>query len=224
MNTETKATSTAPYASVKPFSEILHRIRQLQLKNIDSDTLKKWGYKDFDASSAISALKFLNLIDSDGNTTGDYVSIKSDMKYKPELKRIVERAYDRLLAIFNNDLSSVNRKDIVDTIILDEAYPKTSKQTAGKAAGLFVWLCNEVGIEIAEKQKAELEKPAIRPRAKSLRTNEQQSRSSSPPAAVREVINLNVNLDADMTEDDIYQILTRMRSAIQRFNNDSAKQ
>lgn len=223
MTIETKAITTAPYASVKPFSEILHRVRQLQLKIIDSETLKKWGYKHYDASSAISALKFLNLIDGNANTTSDYVAIKSDIKYQSELRRIVEGAYDRLFAIFNNDFSAASKKDIVDTIILEEAYPKTSKQSAGKAAGLFVWLCNEAGIEISEKQAAETAKAPIK-NSKSINKIQPRSHPSSLAAGERGFINLTVSLDPNMTEDDIYQILTRVRSAMERFNDDASKQ
>src|SRR5258705_11599610 len=100
MTTVQPSSLKAPYATVKPFSETLNRVRGLQLRRIDTDTLTKWGYKSFDASSVISAFKFLNLIDKDGTTTSDYLSLKSDSTYQRELRRIVETAYDKVFAIY----------------------------------------------------------------------------------------------------------------------------
>jgi hypothetical protein len=219
----------APYASVKAFSEILYKIRQYQLRRIDSDTLTKWEYKQFDASSSVSALKFLNIIDGKGNTTEDYGKIRSDITYQQELRRIVETAYHRLFSLYDGDLSSKSRKDIEESIILDEAYPGTAKQSAAKAAGLFIWLCQQAGIELSS-----IDAPSNNPR------------SSAPNAAKRNIVSTVTNgkvkefpkgkmpyipsfggspavlihIDPTMGEDDIYELMKKVYRAQKRVHDE----
>lgn len=223
MNDSNNSKLKAPYASIKPFSGILSKIREYQLKKISTDTLIKWGYKQFDASSSVSALKFLNLIDDEDNTTADYSSIRSDAKYKQELKRIVEQAYNRLFDLYAGDISSKTRKDIEDSIILDEAYPDTAKQTAGKAANLFIWLCNEAGIEVSEKAVTNSSDKTAG--GKESSKNKQLFETKKPSDSATNYlsstrINLNLNIDSSMSEDDIYRLLVNTTSAIKRIEND----
>jgi hypothetical protein len=229
MTTTLPSSSKAPYATVRPFSEILNRVRGLQLRRIDTDTLTKWGYKSFDASSVISAFKFLNVIDKGGNTTSDYLSLKSDSTYQRELRRIVESAYSRVFAIYGNDLSSVSKKEIADTIILNDVYPATAKQTAAKAAGLFVWLCNAAGIETSEEPSnprlGGKQQPASRASVRQevqIAKRRVEARNSETGLSNR--VNLNVNIDATSSEEEIYSVLANVFSALQRHEDEHHKQ
>ena len=228
MNDETNTSKLkAPYASVKSFSEILNKSRQYQLRRIDSDTLSKWGYKDYDVSSTVSALKFLNIIDDNGNTSTDYASIRSDIKYEQELRRIVETGYARLFSLYDGDLAAKSRKDIEESIILDEAYPGTAKQSAGKAAALFIWLCQQAGITL---KLMDVTNGSTVVAAGSLSRHKvlaKKAEKKGPNLTRKNSIstennfgNIWINIDSSMTEEDIYQLLGRIHRAQQRMRNE----
>ena len=216
----------APYASAKPFSEALFKIRQLQLKKVDSSTLSKWGGTPYDVSSVLSAFKFLNLIDQNGNVTENYSSLRSDSKYKEELARIVKSAYSRFFELHDNNFEGKTRKEIADTIILDDAYPGTAKRSAEKAANLFLWLCAESGI-ISEDQKS---KPQHKPQKAKLTHSESKAvtkvvdRAAGAQAEANGVhlsINVSLTVTPAATESEIYEMLKKITSAAKRIENES---
>lgn len=210
----------APYATVRPFSEILDKSRQYQLRRIDADTLGKWGYSQFDISSSLSALKFLNIIDGSFNTTDNYGAIRSDIKYESEMRRIVETAYGRLFNLYDGDLASRTRKDIEDSIILDEAYPGTAKKSAPKAAAFFVWLCQQAGINF----KAQETHVAARTEGSSSKPVKKKEPPTTGKMIEREPDShgfvIALSIDPMMTEEEVYQLLRKVSNAQDRIRND----
>ena len=215
----------APYATVKPFAEVLHKLRQYQLSKVDKLTLTKWGYSPYDASSILSALRFLNIIDASGSTTSNHASIKPDSKYPVELKRIVEEAYSRLFTLCGESLFVMSAKAIEDSLILADAYPDTAKESAKKATSLFVWLCGQAGIELAGVNSP----PAVSqtPRTNAALHAFTQTAAKSMKAAApthSEVqldtpLNVIVTIDPSMDEETIYELLSRIQRASRRITN-----
>ncbi|QQS23414.1 DUF5343 domain-containing protein [bacterium] len=206
----------------------MNRVRQLQLKRIDTPTLVKWGSTKYDASSILSAFKFLNLIDDQGKVTENYTALRPDATYKDQLSRIVRSAYARLFELHGDSFEGKNRKDIADTIILDDAYPETAKKSADKAASLFIWLCSQSGIATGSKDatakvvgatraSSEVKRPAIKPAAtKTPPAPTQISQVSGFPLSVSLVIT------PANTEAEIYEMFRKLNNTLKRLEDENS--
>jgi len=225
--TTTKTTKlNAPYASVKPFSEILKKIRDLQFSKIDNDILINLGYNKFNASSAITTLRFLDIIDDNGSVKENYRKIKPDSKYKTELRRIIETAYKGLFTILGENLSIKTKKIIKDAIILPGAYPDTAKKSTGKVATLFIWLCEQAGIEIGAEpidtkkpKRGKLKKPSGK-KEETLNKAEDASKERYSLTQKLGNIILGINITPGMSEEDILNLLRNVKKAIKQLENE----
>lgn len=116
-------------------------------------------------SKIISALRFLGLIDEDGNATPKLASLRVvGDDFKKNLKTIVADGYH----------------DLISTVVLDIAKPENlinffvqrydySQASARGALRLFVWLASQADITLSEEVRDLAMKPSPRTETKTLR-------------------------------------------------------
>jgi hypothetical protein len=109
---------------------------------IDVSLLKKLGMGKGKEGLQIHALRFLGIIDDTGTLTAEFDNLKSD--YQPTLRRLVQEKYSDLLSLF--PLTKVNQARLV-------SYFGEPVETAEYQAKFFVWLCEQVGIELPNVEK-----------------------------------------------------------------------
>jgi hypothetical protein len=92
---------------------------------------------NIDLFLAVYSLKFLGIISDDGAPTGEFDNLKKD--YQGTLKRLVYEKYTELFSLIPAKLANQARlvKFFGDPV-----------ETAEYQAKLFVWLCNQAGIEL----------------------------------------------------------------------------
>jgi len=220
MNAEPKP--RAPYASVRPFEEVLKKIRNLKVTVIDNKKLMEFGYTKYNANSIIPALKFLHLIDSQGRVTESYSKIRPDSKYQESMSQIVKEAYKPLFKVLGDDLSGKTKKDITDEII--STYPEGAKTSSGQAANLFIWLCGQGGIEVVvEKRQVEGVKKEVKsPKPRLQKAHIESSSIYQSDVDKNQVLstNFNISITKDTTEDEILEIMKRIKRAVNRLNDE----
>ncbi len=145
MRKEEKAlTVKYPYSRLKGLKEFFEFLQEPNWKptKVDTTLLKKLGIAKGKESEAIYALRFLNIIDENGSPTPTFDELKNN--YQLTLKRLVEEKYTSLFAMIPPRM--INQKRLVN-------FFGTVTETAEYQAKLFVWLCEQAGIDLPNVEK-----------------------------------------------------------------------
>jgi len=136
--------NTYPYARLKGINEFMLFVREPDWKptRIDRVLLKKLAIAKGKEYEMVRALIFLGILDENGVPTIVFNELKSD--YQTTLKRIV---YDKYAEVFNLiPPRMANQQRLVN-------FFGTSPDTAEYQAKLFVWLCEQAGIDLPIMEK-----------------------------------------------------------------------
>lgn len=128
-----------PYARVKAMRELLEFIREANWNpdKLDRSLLRKLAIAPSKQYEAISALRFLGLIDHDGRPTKSFFKLKDE--YKRTLEGLVRSSYWELFELIPPSLMTQER-------LLN--FFETARDTAEYQAKLFVYLCQESEIDL----------------------------------------------------------------------------
>ncbi len=104
---------------------------------INIDLFKRLNLAKGKEGEAVYTLKFLGIISPDGNPTEEFDNLKKN--YQGTLRRLVQEKYAELFSLIPPKLANQARlvKFFGDPV-----------ETAEYQAKLFVWLCNQAGIEL----------------------------------------------------------------------------
>lgn len=204
----------APYASVANFSKMFKNIKTLKFNSITPEILEKYGLRGFKSTTVIATLKFLGIIDKNGNVTDKYKWLKYEgEKYKENIRKMVKEAYSSLFGRLGQNLTKVSKVDIENAI--HEVYCLDSKQMQRSTTALFIFLCKEAEIELPPDLKAvpsKEQKPKTKEKEKIPKTKLKEDMLNK--------IAITLNLSKGMTEDDIYSLLKNLESAMERFEKE----
>ena len=109
---------------------------------IDVNVLKRLGIAPSKESETVHALKFLGIIVDDGTLTEEFNNLQSD--YTGTMKRLVLEAYRELFKLSPADM--ITR----DSLVL---FLGMATDTSEYQAKLFVWFCEQAGIELPNLEK-----------------------------------------------------------------------
>ena len=132
---------SAPYAPASAMSALFDHIRYVKTPDsVDSGLLEDYGISHSNAFALLSALKFLNLVDSSGKPTEAFRDLQTGGdEFKIALNQVLEKAYSGLFSRL--DVGRDSKDKIVNYFARNY-----SPATANKAAILFLDLCGEAGI------------------------------------------------------------------------------
>jgi len=133
-----------PSARLKGMQEFMEFVREPSWKpsELDIKLFKKLGMAKGREGSAIQTLRFMGIVDDDGAPTIEFDNLKKN--YQPTLKRLVQEKYSDLLNLL--PLSKANQLRLV-------SYFGDPVETAEYQAKLFVWFCEQSGIELPNVEK-----------------------------------------------------------------------
>ncbi|MFA5887381.1 MAG: hypothetical protein WC852_01580 [Candidatus Nanoarchaeia archaeon] len=136
-----------PYIPIVWLNRFFELIKRVRLEKISGQVISQYNIATpGNTSKVVSALKFLNIIDSNGiivdsNLNG--LKLEGESRIR-ELKRIVETAYSRLFE--NLNLNTARKEDIINYFISEFQF--SSFQAIG-ATKFFLYLANESGIKLS---------------------------------------------------------------------------
>ncbi len=141
-NTDNK--TKYPYARLTGMKEFFAFVQEPGWKpaRIDVGLMKKLAIAKGKESEAIKALRFLNIIDENGVPSNIFDELKSE--YQTTLRRIVQDAYADLFSLIPPRM--INQKRLVN-------FFETTPETAEYQAKLFVWFCEQAGIDLLNVEK-----------------------------------------------------------------------
>jgi len=156
--------------SVVWYDALLKLLESRQITKVDRAFLENQDPKiaSHNEGKLIAGLKFLGLIDKEGNATEamDSLSVVGD-KRKENLEKIVRTAYCLLLDKVKIDLEKAEANTLINTFKSD--YKMGSLTTAKEAAKIFVFLAQKAEMTLSESIVKELSASLERKRIVSRR-------------------------------------------------------
>lgn len=133
-----------PYARLTGMKEILAFVQEPGWKppKIDANLMKKLAIAKGKEREAVNTLLFLGIIDEKGVPTSIFDELKSE--FRPTLARVVREKYSDIFTLI--PLRMANQQRLVN-------FFETAVDTAEYQAMLFVWLCEQAGIDLPNVEK-----------------------------------------------------------------------
>lgn len=150
-----------PYGSVKWYREILGIVRKKKPKTIDKEFLRINQIAPGNETKVLLGLKFLGIIDEEGNPTElmDSLRTLNEDKFREALRNIINKAYADLF-----DKLILERASFMDLVTYFMQVHGMSETVAKQAAHCFIFFCQESGIHLPEnltvKAKEKIPQPA----------------------------------------------------------------
>ncbi|MFI5265506.1 MAG: DUF5343 domain-containing protein [Candidatus Levyibacteriota bacterium] len=227
-----------PYGSVRRLSYMFELFSTHNLPQITPSLLQGRGFSGSDAFQTISSLKFLQIIDEDGNRTEKMskLQLKGEERTKAILE-ILKEAYNKLFeAVAEPNMLSKDElhNDFISIYGL-------SGRLATTAVPNFLWLCKEAGLEASELVELKARKPRTRKLSEEKKNNPLTPSSNETRTPHTAQSSLNDNLveigefklllpdEFDMTKvrkaivkgefGSIYDALTNLASKLKKDGN-----
>jgi hypothetical protein len=133
-----------PYSRLKGLVEFMTFVKEPGWKPeiIDTSLFKKLGIAKGKEGEAVNALKFLGIIAADGTPTIEFDNLKRD--YKTTMNRLLFEKYHDLFNLIPPKLTNPTR-------LINFFGPPA--ETAEYQSKLFIWFCEEAGIELPTVNK-----------------------------------------------------------------------
>lgn len=211
-----KQSRKAPYVSAAALSSFLDHIRYVSTpKKVDAGLLQDYGISKGNTFSLLSALKFLGLTDNAGIPTPAFASVQTmGEEFRSNLQEIVQKAYADLFSRL--DVSRDSRDHIWN--YFSRNY---STSQADKATILFLDLCKEAGIPVAEEKRARETREA-RPKGQIMKGKRQEisEKSTAEEGEKTPSAQLDIRIDskdfASMQADQIQSFFNGLSKIIKR--------
>lgn len=164
-----------PYGAVSWYENFFGLLERVQIDKVDASFLKTNNVvSTSNVYSLINGLRFLGLIDDEGNATSRMNSLKVvGGEYEKNFQKMVEEAY--ALLISKVELEKALADDVINRFIRE--YDMT-RSTATQGARIFVFLAQKAGLTLSEQ--LEVMKAPDRP-PPTIRKKKKPKREPSPP-------------------------------------------
>lgn len=202
----------APYVPASAMSAFFDHIRYVKTPAaVDSGILEDYGISHSNVFALLSALKFLNLVDSSGKPTEAFRELQTGSEeFSLALRQVLETAYKELFSRLDVSRDS---KDKITNFFARNYSPAT----ANKATILFLDLCGEAGIiTAAQPRKADASegattKPKQRP---TTPQNNQKTSTGKQTGQVTEELETGPRVDIRINSQDLANMTPEQIEAI----------
>ena len=136
-----------PYGSNRKLREALKLLSTRSFSKLTLEDLINRGFTKADAFQTLAGLRFLGLVNEDG-TTSDLSRLRSIGDKRTEyLAELLKEAYSEIFKTVP-EANKLPREELFNEFL---AVYKLTRRLATTAVPNFLWLCEEAGLEVAEK-------------------------------------------------------------------------
>lgn len=214
-------TPTIPYTSVSDVDAFFERVQTIAEpkppKKVDSDWVQSYGFQTAHPGAIPSMLRWLGVIDDDGESTGIWNELRVDGTRQTTLDRLVRDAYSGIFDAIDveNATMATLRGAFVSVHSLGDP---------GRQIKCFLALCKQAGIKTAVEASKRDAKPSGTPQPKAATNGTKGTPAKTPRASGTQkpaiqtgavVITLNVEIPAGWSEDQIRQRVAAVARAIE---------
>jgi hypothetical protein len=164
----------APYSRLEPVKKVIERIRARGLPSpMNSGVLGDLGIAEGNAYQVMQTLKFLKLVDGEGNLTDAYQQLHeaSTDEYKPVLAGILRQAYNSIFEIVDPAKDDTNR--------INDAFRRFEpKGQRNRMTWLFLGLCRMADLA-PEDTTATKRAQTVQKRAHTVQGKQQSKRQQT---------------------------------------------
>ncbi len=200
-----------PYASWAQVKSFLDTIKALNPKVIDADYLRKNQMGGKDPSVLLTTIKFLGLVDERGNCKDklDSIKVKGQEQYQQALHSIVRESYANLF-------EAVDVEQAGGDLIYNQmrSVYGCSTRIARAAAPLFISLCKEASITIAQQPQKRALKTRVPERKPTAKADKGERITSQRP-----FFTFSISIQ-DLTEEQIVDQIRKARNALLKFEQE----
>lgn len=170
--------TTYAYVSIGQYQNTLEIFSKTRPERIDQNFLVKYGIPSGSTFSVLSALRFLNIIDENGNVLEPQMLVRlgNQQERASAQREIVETAYADLIR--QHDIEQATVAD-VDMFF---QYQGMSPNVSIKAARFFMWLAKEAGFKVGEDVQPQ-SRSQIRPSTPTARRDYPRITTKAPQSA-----------------------------------------
>lgn len=203
--------------------QVLNHFRKSLPQKVNADTLKKLGFAPKNESYVLNILRFLNLIDAEGNKTdaaAKLFTIHDDSQFQQEFSKGIHRAYKELFDLHGDESWSLP----TDSLITFFRSSDQSTALVGKLqASTFQVLAAFAGHgELPETRKRGHKSTPAQPQKAGKKTTKpakgnppatqlQESQLGRRPKDVGLTVRIEINLPADGDQDTYDRIFKSIR-------------
>jgi hypothetical protein len=166
----------APYAPASGVLTAIRRYRERGLPEpVETSVLESIGVSPGNAPVTLSALKFLNLLDTDGKHTERFDALKraTSEDYPSVLLSVLQDTYGDVFVIV--DPQNHSRSQVEDAFRQFEPAAQRERMVA-----LFVGLCKEAGLTVSGSSAAQKERKSEGERRPRNHTSKPERKNSDP--------------------------------------------
>jgi hypothetical protein len=218
-------TPKIPYTSVSDVDAFFERVQTIAEpkppKKVDSAWVETFGFKTAHPSAIPSMLRWLGVINDDGESTGVWNELRVDSTRQTTLEGLIKGAYS---AIFDSvDVDSASLRDLRGAFVSAYSLGVPTRQIS-----CFLALCKQAGIKTAveatsrEAKRNGEAKPKLKPTPKPKAAETNGARTTSRRESRKVVtegsginVTLNVEIPAAWTEDQIRERIAAVARALE---------
>lgn len=169
--------SKPPYGSVSRLRQALNLLATHNFSQIGTEEFINRGYSTTDAFQTVAALKFLGIINQDGQRTEKMTNLqlKGEERTKA-MEEIVKMAYSKLFETVQEP-NKLGKDELFNDFV---SVYQLSTRLATTAVPNFLWLCSEAGLEIVEPMEVKEVRSSMKPHISSKKPI-QPAQYSTPP-------------------------------------------
>ena len=218
----------AYFQSPGNFMQLITHLRRTFPATVSADTLKKLGIAPKNESYLINTLRFLGLIDQDGNKTelaGQVFSTHRDEDFQAAFGPVVEKAYPELFALHGDASWDLSRDQLITFFRQTD---QSSASVGGYQAGAFKCLAALAGHGDVPEQKpakanGQKAKPVTKPKEKAAKASPaeqagagliiepQSGKTTTALSDVGLTVRIEINLPAEGDQETYDRIFKSIR-------------
>jgi len=211
-----------PYTSVGDVDAFFERVERIAepkpQKKVDTDWVKNYGFDTAHPSAIPSMLKWLGVINDEGESTGVWDKLRVGSSRQTSLEPLVRGSYKGIFDAV--EVESATRADLRGAFV--SAY---SVGDSTRHINCFLALCRHAGIKTADEPKSRESKAKQQSgEAKARRATDSQRPAATKerPRAARQhrtaagiSVTLNVEIPAEWTEEQIRERIAAVTRAVE---------
>jgi hypothetical protein len=203
-----------PYTSTKGYLiQVIDHFRKTFPLTVTADTLRKLGFAPKNESYILNILRFLGLIDQEGNRTElatQVFSLHDDSAFSQEFEKLVRNAYSDLFELHGDNVWGLDKSALI-------SFFRSSDETSD-AVGKLQAMTFQILADFSGRGKMPEQKPTKKKRAKP-KTPPVEVRSSRPDQADLKkradsfglTVRIEINLPADGDQETYDRIFRSIR-------------
>ena len=175
-----------PYGSASAFKNFLDLLDKVTMEKVTTEIIRKYDLcSEKNEYKLVNGLRFLGLINENGEATEKLRALQLEGKLKENLNKVLREAYNKIFDKVN--LEKASREILINSFMTEY---KIGKGTAREAVRIFIYLCQRAGIPLSKELQTTLKPPEKNIRRKKERRQAEETGKEKPKSIELDLENM----------------------------------